>query len=726
MYRTQVLAVALAERMCRPQRIGVFGHRGVGKTTLVTLLYREAVAGRLLDLRLAAADARTANYLSDKILQLESGQPLPGTLAETDLRFHLYQKTNRYELLVKDYQGEHVELGRQEPIRDFLRDCDAVWLCLDAGLVGDAGQNLRRQQEVEQIVEDYLAADPLPGLHRPMGLLLTKADRLDPATLACEQWAEPFTMTRHALHSHCPLNGAFAVSCLKEVKPPDPASAHRVAIEPLNLGDPLTWLASALEAQDQARLDWLFTNSANQLGILERCVACFARRYPDAAATTAFQQRVRHVRLRRYRQRALAIAAGAAGLVMSLWGYDALGYYQAAKFQQSHAAAPQAAFERWQSYQTWHPTRHLTRVSSAEGEETRLGELRRDARQQECEARLAELRRAASDADTDAQELWRQFQVFHSDYPEVNVAGDLEQLRTTIKARRDDELARQAQSAYDELLSAESRMTDLTLLIEQADQFLHRYAGTPLESEVRRRRDALLGRMDERVIEVARAYSAKNQLNFQTRREHYHRYLDKYPRGAAAKEAAAALVAIDREWDKHDFRTVRDHFLTKPGDIPELVARCRTYLAVHSNGQFTAAATELLRWSERVTAPGEYKVVLRNGQFERKIARFFSRGPDLSVEIEVNGIKHGPSSFFKNRYDPEWDYEYPRRIRWKLGDPLVIRVIDNDWRKRVVAEVSSADGDPLAIRMLTGEVWSGNNRVTFESDFSMPVLPKIE
>src|SRR5262249_5957654 len=278
----------------------------------------------------------------------------------------------------------------------------------------------------------------------------------------------------------------------------------------------------------------------------------------------------------------------------------------------------------------------------------------------------------------------------------------------------------------DALLAAERRTTDLGALVDRADRFLRDFAGSPHESDVRLRRDGYLGRMDERIIELARVYSAKNPLNFQTRREHYQRYLDKYPTGSAATEATAALLAIESQWDKHDFRTVRDHFLAKPGEISELVARCRTYLAVHPEGRFTTAATELLRWSERVTAPGEYKVALRDGQFERKIARFFSRGPDLSVEIEVAGVKHGPSSFTKNRYDPEWNYEYPLRIRWKVGDPVTIRVIDNDWRKRVVVEVSSAEGDPLALRMLTGEIWSGNNRVTFESDFRMPVLPNIE
>src|SRR6516225_1813053 len=107
--------IQLSERLSRPQRIGVFGRRGAGKTTLLTMFYREAVGGRLPGLRLAAADARTANYLADKVLQLEAGEPLPATLGETELRFHLYYQNGRVELLFKDYQGEHVALGREEP-----------------------------------------------------------------------------------------------------------------------------------------------------------------------------------------------------------------------------------------------------------------------------------------------------------------------------------------------------------------------------------------------------------------------------------------------------------------------------------------------------------------------------------------------------------------------------------------------------------------------------------
>ena len=59
---------------------------------------------------------------------------------------------------------------------------------------------------------------------------------------------------------------------------------------------------------------------------------------------------------------------------------------------------------------------------------------------------------------------------------------------------------------------------------------------------------------------AARNYSARQPLNFQTRREAYQRYLDRHPGGASAAEARTAVVTIDADWDRHDFRAVRDHF----------------------------------------------------------------------------------------------------------------------------------------------------------------------
>ncbi|MBY0523733.1 MAG: GTPase domain-containing protein [Gemmataceae bacterium] len=727
MLRSVSAAATLVDRLCRPQRIGVFGHRGVGKSTLLTMLYREAVGGRLPGLRLAAADARTADYLSDKVLQLESGQPLPGTLAETDLRFHLYHEDRRLELLVKDYQGEHVELGRQGTVREFLRDCDAVLLCLDLTTVPSPAERLRRQQEIEQLIEDYLADEPRRQMDRPAALVLTKADLLGPQSNDIDALARLHCgMTRHTLESHCPNTALFAVSSLGDT-PLTPGESGTGPLQPRNLADPLVWLAKALQAQDEARLKHLWTLAGGRRALLERGIACFAQRYPDAPATKANEQQLRELRRHQRRRRMLGLAAAIAIALVGMWTYDAVGQRDLNRFEAEHADNPQAQIEQWQQYQAWHPTRHLFGSLTAEDEKGRLDELAAQLRERDRVSRLSELRRKSADPDADPEASWREFQDFRARFPEANVDGDLDQLRAVIKARRDDQVKQRAQRAYEELARASQRSSDLSGLVMLTDRFLRDHSGSFLEPEVRRIRAGAVRRLDEQEIQAARTYSAQQPLNFHTRRELYQRYLDRHPGGGTfADEARGALKTIDEQWDKHDFRAVRDQYLAHPGDMPELVAQCRRYLAVHPKGKFTGSAAELLRWSERVTAAGEYKVVLRGGDFEHKIARWFSRGTKLSVELEVGGVRYGPSSIVVNRYDPDWDYEFPRRIRWKLGDPVTIRVNDHTWKDRVVVEFASASGDPLAIKMLSGENMCGANRITFESDFAMPTMPKIE
>jgi hypothetical protein len=711
-------ATTLAERLCRPHRIGLFGHRGVGKTTLLTMLYREAVAGRLPDLRLAAADAATAEYLGDKVTQFEGGQTLPATLAETDLQFHLYHGQNRFELVLRDYQGEHVELGRDGSIQEFLRDCDAVWLCIDLAALPEAAARLRRQQEIEQLIEDYLKCEPRPTVERPIALLLTKADVLPQVPDDLDALTEAhFGMTRHALQSHCSQNGIFAVSSRAALTNQGSAG----------LGQPLVWLAEALRALDHSRLERLWTQSSRNIAMLDRCVANFARRYPDTQTTAGYQQRLRDLRLRRRRNWSLATAATAACLALAVWSYDAIGLQQAERFAVDHTDTPAAVQENWQRFEAWHPTRHLSQTVTTLADEQRQADLARQVRDKERDGQLATLRRQATDLDADPSQVWQRFQDFRVAFPEVNIDADLQQLRSAIKARHDEQVNQRARRALDELKRAAQRSDDLPALVKLADTFLAEYPGSALEEEARRCRTTFVHRLDEQDIQAARAYSARNPLNFQTRREHYQRYLDKHPAGGAfTKEADEALRLIAVDWDKHDFRAVRDHFVKDPGKVNGLAAHCRRYLNVHPQGKFKASATELLRWTERVSVPGEYKVVLHNGEFDKNVSRWFSRGPKLSVELEVNGIRYGPSTISYNRYDPEWDFEFPRRVRWKLGDSVVIRVTDHNWSNKVVMEVASEADDPLALRMLNGDVNSGAYRLTFKSEFAMPVLPKIE
>jgi hypothetical protein len=713
-------AALLAERLCRPHRIGLFGHRGVGKTTLLTALYRAAVSGRLPDLRLAAADVPTANYLSDKVPALERGDTLPATLAETALHFHLYHGPRRLDLLVRDYQGEHVELGRHGSIQEFLRECDAVWLCLDVSPTPDHAARLRRQQEIEHLLEDYLTCEPRPTLERPMALLLTKADVLGsvPSNLD-ELAAQHFGITRHALQVHCPRNGLFAVSSLGSL-------GAEADCWVKSLAEPLAWLTETLQSLDESRAERLWSLAGNRLGLLDRCVTCFAQRYPDAPATAAFQRRLAELHGRRRRRWSLAGLASAACLVAGMWTYDAAGYQQALQVETEHPEAPATVLANWQQYEAWHPTRHWTTLS-AEHEAQRNDALAQRVHEQERDRRLAQLRVQAADPDADAVAVWRRYGEFRTAFPEVSIESDLAQLRLAIKARRDEQVNQQAQKALDELQRAAEGSNDLTGLIRRADAFLSEYPGTSSESEARRWRDALVFRLDERDIQEARTYSARQPVNFQTRREHYQRYLERHPAGGAfTKEAETALRTIAADWDKHDFRAVRDHFVGRPGDLKGLAAHCRRYLAVHTEGKFRKSASELLRWSERVGAPGEYRVVLRNGQFEKSVGRWFSKGPKLSVELEVNGIRYGPSTICYNRYDPEWDYEFPRRIRWKMGDAIVIRVTEHSWSDRLVVEIASDENDPLSLRLLAGEVSAGGHWLKFESDFALPVLPKIE
>jgi hypothetical protein len=729
MRRSASAKAVLAERLVRPQRIGLFGQRGVGKTTFLTMLYREAVGGRFPGLRLAAADARTANYLSDKILQLETGQPLPATLGETELRFHLYHQGCRIELIVKDYQGEHVALGREEPIREFLRDCDAVWLCLDASLAASPHPRLQAQQEAEQMIEDYLAAERQEPRHRPTAFVLTKADLLTPAEKYVGPTADPaalgdfvrqrFNITQHALASHCPDHGLYAVSSLGG------PIREGEELHPLGLDGPLAWLAGALRAQDEARLERLWELAPRDKALLERAGAAFAHRYPDAPATASQRQRLGELRQRRLRFRVFGAAAAAVCLVLGLWTYDALDEEATRRFEADHPHDLAAVRERWESHRWWHPTRHLLRPAAAQSEEDHLRQLDSDLRQQRREEHLADLRRQAGDEDADAEAVWQQFQSFHADFPEYDVSGDLRRLRDSVKARRDVERERKAQLAFAEL-QRPGKAGDLTTMVALADRFLRDHGDTKQADAARRLRAAYLGRIDERDFEAARAYSVKSPLNFYTRREHYQDYLSKHPDGAFAKDAASAMESIETAWDKHDFRAVADHFHNRLGEVKQLEALCRTYLAVHPRGRFRDSAQKLLRWTEQVSSEHEYRVTLKRGAFDSKIAAFFSRGPSLSVEIEVNGVRHGPSNIVQRNYGPEWEYEFPRRVKWKLGDPVCVRVKDNYYWDRPLFEVASDANDPVALRMLCGAVQGPTGVVLFECDFKMPVLPPIE
>jgi hypothetical protein len=133
-----------------------------------------------------------------------------------------------------------------------------------------------------------------------------------------------------------------------------------------------------------------------------------------------------------------------------------------------------------------------------------------------------------------------------------------------------------------------------------------------------------------------------------------------------------------------------------------------------------------MAWAGRVNQSREYTVKVVRGDFSLKLGRWYTRGPDLSVTIEVNGIKHGPTNILKNDYDPKWNYEFPRSVTWKPGDTVRIIVRDHDFWGRTIIDYSSSDNDKLAMRLLNGKFEQDEHAIWFESDFKMPVVPDID
>ena len=778
---------ALEARLTGPKRIALFGHRNVGKTTLLAMLYRQASSGRVPGLRLAAGDAHTAEYLAEKIAQIESGQPMAGSLAETELKLRLYHGPARLDLIVKDYQGEHVTLGSEEPIQEFFADCDAVFLCLDPEGSTDPSERRRRQQEVENLLERYIERSDDLSTGRPVALLLTRFDRvLAGLTSTAGELAgleaclstefverlvdERYGMTRHALSEHAPQGAIFAVSSFGPG-----ASGNRppAELQPMGLEGPLSWLADQLEARDRAEMTELWDQAPGDLPRLERCVAAYERRYPRSNRSFEFRGRLKGLARKGRWRRAIRWAGAALVGLAALAGSDFLAFHRATAFERGGDTSAPLVARRWSELLEWHPTLSwfwpgLARQAQLKKDEwqvkaadlqvangtapadlpARLGQLKDQSPQltpaikkveaaQELvrhEERWKSVRAEAQSllAIDDPATPLATIDAFLREYPETPHRADAltlaRSLKNELNARR---IARERQG-LDDLIRSES-LPNVTLSdqIERARRFLTDHPDSPVRPEVQIRLDEYLKKLDERDIERARDYSRQNSTQFATRIERYQDYLKAHQAGGRyISEAIEAKDRILREWDSYAYRQAYDHSVAHPDDVAEVARRLRDYLRDHPEGRYLTMAQAYLDWWDKVSVPGQYHVRLRRGEVEPNVGKYFAGGgPDLGVVIEVAGALHGPSSVIRDSYRPIWDYTYPEPITWKLGDPITIRIIDYDWSASEVYILNSRQGDPLAMRLLSGTIKpakGGRTSLVFSSDFTIPTLDKPE
>lgn len=782
---------ALEARLTGPKRIALFGHRNVGKTTLLAMFYRQAAGGHVPGVRLAAADARSAEYLAEKIAQVESGEPMAGTLAETELNLRLYHGPARFELIVRDYQGEHVTLGSDEPIQEFFAGCDAVLLCLDPEGSTEPVERRRRQQEVENLLERYIERSEDLSTDRPVALLLTKFDRVlsahnvpddhdgEDGRSAAPALSGPFVerlvderygMTRHALRQHAPDGAIFAVSSYGpgSTGPRPPEILH-----PMGLEGPLGWLAEQLEARDRAQMEWLWDLAPDDLPRLERCVAAYEKRYPRSNRSYEFRDRLKSlVRKRKRRRAAKFVLAAVAGLGL-VAGYDFWGFQSASAFERDPGNPPPAVARRWSALLARHHTLpifwpSLARTADMKKAEwtvraadvqvaagtsapdlgARLDAIKDQAPQLAPAIRKVEQAREQVRHDERWKEVYGEalslaaiddpekplgrLDAFLREFPDTPRRAEVIALARNLKAEVAARRSAVERKLVDDLVRSESLPgASLSDLMDKARQFLADHPESTYRTEVQQRLDDYVRRLDERDIERARDYSRRYPTNFATRIERFQDYVKTHQAGGRfISEAVEARDRILREWDTYAYRQAYDHSLAHPDDVAEVARKLRDYLRDHSDGHYAEGARAYLDWWDRVSVPGNYRVTLRRGEVDRSVGKYFSGGaPDLGVVIEVAGVTHGPSSVIRDTHRPIWDYTFPRPITWKLGDPVTVRIIDYDWSASEVYTLNSRQGDPLAMRLLSGTIKpakGGNTTLVFSSDFTVPTLAKPE
>jgi hypothetical protein len=597
---------ALEARLIGPKKIALFGHRDVGKTTLLAMFYRQAAAGQVPGVRLAAADARSALYLAEKIAQIESGEPMSGTLAETELSLRLYHGPARFELIVRDYQGEHVTLGSEEPIQEFFAGCDAVLLCLDPEGSANPADRRRRQQEIENLLERYIDRSEDLSTDRPVALLLTKFDRVlsawsgsganapdfaqnDPAGIKphpalsgpfVERLVEErYGMTRHALRQHAPEGAIFAVSSFGagavDNRPPQ-------TLAPLGLEGPLGWLADQLESRDRAQMEWLWELAPADRSRLERCVTAYERRYPRSNGSHEFRARLKALVRKRTRRAAARLVLVAAVLAAVLAGYDFWGFHRAEAFERDPENPAPLVARHWSSLLAEHPSLAWLWPSLARQARFKLAEWTVKA----ADVQIATGSKTASLTDRLDQ--------IKDQAPQLAPAiRKVEQARELV---RHEERWKEVHAEALSLAALDQPEKPLAEL----DAFLREFPETPHRAEVlslaRSLKTELAGRrgaVERRAVDdLIRAESLPN-ASFAELIEKGRQFLLDHPDSVHRTEVQQRLDGYLAQLDERDIERARDYSRRNPTSFAARIERFQDYLKAHqTGGRFLGEAIE--------------------------------------------------------------------------------------------------------------------------------------
>lgn len=279
-------------------------------------------------------------------------------------------------------------------------------------------------------------------------------------------------------------------------------------------------------------------------------------------------------------------------------------------------------------------------------------------------------------------------------------------------------------AAFESLRRAELKAgADYRSLMESAEQFIEQYPRSPLAEEAKTLFEKYARAWDEHEFQAASEFSQSNPQSFDAQLARFQTYIDHH--GAAGKsvtEADAAISKIRADWAEHDYSQIYDFATRYPSDLAAVATRVRRHLDEHPTTRHRAMAEQFLARYEKAATPREYRLRVKSGSFAHSVGRALSNGPDLAVEIEVAGVRVGRTPIVADSYEPVWNYEFPQSVRWRLGDPVRIRVIDFDYSNRTILKIEPPADDPLALRFLAGTITAEGHKLVFESDFQAPTL----
>jgi hypothetical protein len=172
-------------------RIGIYGHKGVGKTVFFTIVY--AFSKRQEDFELMAL-GETQEILEEKFnlmrgkgMDLKTGQSIearrfpPLSTGEQKLDFEVrVGKNTIVPVTTMDYSGELIYIDTRGELKqsliDFFKNCECVLFFIDPdGLQNEAERSNRVAAFTDLIAQ---LSGPEKRLKMPVGLVITKADEL--------------------------------------------------------------------------------------------------------------------------------------------------------------------------------------------------------------------------------------------------------------------------------------------------------------------------------------------------------------------------------------------------------------------------------------------------------------------------------------------------------------------------------------------------------------------